>query len=71
MIITRILFRLYQKGKKLLGGRGLTRYSFVRKIKNYSLANLQTDYAEVFGNKLFLNKKAWHYLYLIMEHMKK
>ncbi|MBL76907.1 MAG: hypothetical protein CL763_08305 [Chloroflexi bacterium] len=57
MIITRILFRLYQKGKKLFGGKGLTRYSFVRKIKNYSLANLQTDYAEVFGNKLFLNKK--------------
>ena len=26
-------------------------------MKNYSFSHLQTDYAEVFGNKLFLNKK--------------
>ena len=26
-------------------------------MKHYSLSNLQTDYAEVFGNKLFLSKK--------------
>ena len=57
MLVTKILFNLYQKGKKILGGKGLTKYSFVRKIKDYSLANLQTNYAEVFGNKLFLSKK--------------
>ncbi len=57
MLITKTLFYLFQKGKNLLGGRGLTKYSFVRKVKNYSYSNLQTDYAEVFGNKLFLSKK--------------
>ena len=57
MLITKTLFYLFQKGKNLLGGRGLTKYSFVRKVKNYSHLNLQTDYAEVFGNKLFLSKK--------------
>ena len=57
MLITKTLFYLFQKGKNLLGGRGLTKYSFVRKVKNYSYLNLQTDYAEVFGNKLFLSKK--------------
>ena len=57
MLIIKILFYFYQKGKNLLGGRGLTKYSFVRKVKNYSFSHLQTDYAEVFGNKLFLNKK--------------
>ena len=57
MLIIKTLFYFYQKGKNLLGGRGLTKYSFVRKVKNYSYLNLQTDYAEVFGNKLFLSKK--------------
>ena len=57
MLPTKILFNLYQIGKNLLSGRGLTKYSFIRKVKHYSLSNLQTDYAEVFGNKLFLNKK--------------
>ena len=57
MLIIKTLFYLYQKGKNLLGGKGLTKYSFVRNIKNYSISHLQTDYAEVFGNKLFLNKK--------------
>ena len=57
MFPTKILFNLYQIGKNLLSGRGLTKYSFIRKVKDYSLSNLQTDYAEVFGNKLFLNKK--------------
>jgi len=57
MLITKTLFYLFQKGKNLLGGRGLTKYSFVRKVKNFSFSNLQTDYAEVFGNKLFLSKK--------------
>jgi len=57
MLIIKTLFYFYQKGKKLFGGRGLTKYSFVRNVKNYSFSHLQTDYAEVFGNKLFLNKK--------------
>ena len=57
MFPTKILFNLYQTGKNLLSGRGLTKYSFIRKVKHYSLSNLQTDYAEVFGNKLFLSKK--------------
>ena len=57
MLINKMLFYFYRKGKNLLGGRGLTKYSFVRKVKNYSSSNLQTDYAEVFGNKLILNKK--------------
>ena len=57
MLPTKILFNLYQIGKNLLSGRGLTKYSFIRKVKHYSLSNLQTDYAEVFGNKLFLSKK--------------
>ena len=57
MFPTKILFNLYQIGKNLLSGRGLTKYSFIRKAKHYSLSNLQTDYAEVFGNKLFLSKK--------------
>ena len=57
MLIIKILFYFYQKGKNLLGGRGLTKYSFVRKVKKYSSSYLQTDYAEVFGNKLFLSKK--------------
>ena len=57
MLIIKILFYFYQKGKNLLGGRGLTKHLFVRKVKNYSLSHLQTDYTEVFGNKLFLSKK--------------
>jgi len=52
MLIIKILFYFYQKGKNLLGGRGLTKYSFIRKVKNYSHSYLQTDHAEVFGNKL-------------------
>ena len=65
MLIIKTLFYLYQKGKNLLGGKGLTKYSFVRNIKNYSISHLQTDYAEVFGNKLFLNKKG---LALVVSH---
>ena len=65
MLIIKTLFYFYQKGKKLFGGRGLTKYSFVRKVKNYSFSHLQTDYAEVFGNKLFLNKKG---LALVVSH---
>jgi len=57
MLPTKILFNLYRIGKNLLSGKGLTKYSFIRKVKHYSLSNLQTDYAEVFGNKLFLSKK--------------
>ena len=57
MLIIKTLFYFYKKGKNLLGGKGLTKYSFVRKVKNYSSSNLQTDYAEVFGNKLILSKK--------------
>ena len=57
MLIIKTLFYLYQKGKNLLGGKGLTKYSFVRKVKNYSSSNLQTDHAKVFGNKLILGKK--------------
>ena len=57
MLIIKTLFYFYKKGKNLFGGRGLTKYSFVRKVKNYSSSNLQTDYAEVFGNKLILSKK--------------
>ena len=65
MLIIKILFYFYQKGKNLLGGRGLTKYSFIRKVKNYSHSYLQTDHAEVFGNKLFLNKKG---LALVVSH---
>ena len=57
MLIIKTLFYFYKKGKNLLGGKGLTKYSFVRKVKNYSSSNLQTDHAEVFGNKLILGKK--------------
>jgi len=57
MFPTKILFNLYQIGKNLLSGRGLTKYSFIRKVKHYSLSNLQTDHAEIFGNKLILSKK--------------
>ena len=57
MLIIKTLFYFYKKGKNLLGGKGLTKYSFVRKVKNYSLSNFQTDHAEVFGNKLILGKK--------------
>ena len=57
MLIIKTLFYFYKKGKNLLGGKGLTKYSFVRKVKNYSSSNLQTDHAEVFGNKLILSKK--------------
>lgn len=57
MFTIKILFLIYQCIKKLLGGKGLTKNSFIRKMKEYSLANLQTDYAEIFGNKLFLGKK--------------
>jgi len=57
MLIIKTLFYFYKKGKNLFGGRGLTKYSFVRKVKNYSSSNLQTDYAKVFGNKLILSKK--------------
>ncbi len=42
---------------KMLITKTLFYFSFVRKVKNYSYLNLQTDYAEVFGNKLFLSKK--------------
>jgi len=57
MLITKTLFYFYKKGKNLLGGKGLTKYSFIRKVKHYSLSNLQTDHAEIFGNKLILSKK--------------
>ena len=57
MLIIKTLFYFYKKGKNLFGGKGLTKYSFVRKVKNYSSSNLQTDHAEVFGNKLILSKK--------------
>jgi len=53
----KILFLIYQSIKKMLGGKGLTKYVFIRKIKEYSLINLQTDYAEIFGNRVFLGKK--------------
>jgi FkbM family methyltransferase len=57
MFGNKILFLIYQSIKKMLGGKGLTKYVFIRKIKEYSLINLQTDYAEIFGNRLFLGKK--------------
>jgi len=57
MFEIKILFFIYQNIKKLLGGKGLTKYSSIKKIKEYSLTHLQTDCAEIFGNKLFLGKK--------------
>ena len=57
MFGNKILFLIYQSIKKMLGGKGLTKYVFIRKIKEYSLINLQTDYAEIFGNRVFLGKK--------------
>jgi len=57
MFRNKILFLIYQSIKKILGGKGLTKYLFIKKIKEYSLVNLQTDYAEIFGNRLFLGKK--------------
>ena len=37
MLTIKTLFYLYQKVKNLLGGRGLTKYSFIRKVKNYTM----------------------------------
>ena len=43
--------------RKTLGGKGLTKYSAIRVIKNFALSQLRSEYVEVQGNKMHLDAK--------------
>jgi FkbM family methyltransferase len=52
----KILVIIYNKFAKILGNKGLTKYSAIRKIKNYAYKNFKLKIIEINGNKIFLDK---------------
>ncbi len=56
MFKDKILVIIYNKFAKILGNKGLTKYSVIRKIKNYAYKNFKLKIIEINGNKIFLDK---------------
>ena len=56
MIKDKILLNMYKKINKILGGRGLTKYALVRRIKKYALENFRTNIVNIDGNKVKMDK---------------
>ena len=57
MTTNKIILNSYKIIKKIFQGKGLTKFSIVRKIKNYALDNFKTEFVYVQGNKIFLDEK--------------
>ena len=57
MCTNRIVLSSYKIIKRVLAGRGLTKFSFIRGIKNYALENFKTELVFVQGNKMYLDKE--------------
>ena len=55
MTTNKIILDSYKIIKKIFEGKGLTKFSTVRKIKNYALNNFKTEFVYVQGNKIFLD----------------
>ena len=55
MTTNKIILNSYKIIKKIFEGKGLTKFSSVRKIKNYALDNFKTEFVYVQGNKIFLD----------------
>jgi len=53
----KILLGAYKKTKKILEGRGLTRFSAVRNVKEFANTHLHSEYVIVNGNKMHLDPK--------------
>jgi len=56
MFKDKIAVTIYNKFAKILGNKGLTKYSVIRKIKNYAYENFKLKIIEINGNKIFLDK---------------
>ncbi len=57
MTTNKIILNSYKIIKKIFEGRGLTKFSTVRKVKNYALDNFKTEFVYVQGNKIFLDEE--------------
>ena len=57
MCTNRIVLSSYKIIKRVLAGRGLTKFSFIRGIKNYALEYFKTELVFVQGNKMYLDKE--------------
>ena len=57
MTTNRIILGSYKIIKKIFEGKGLTKFSIIRKMKNYALINFKTEFVYVQGNKIFLDEK--------------
>jgi len=55
-LANKILLPTYKWMKKILGGKGLTKYSAVRSVKNYANSNLRTDIINIQGHKMYLDR---------------
>ena len=55
----KIILNSFKIIKKIFEGKGLTKFSTVRKIKNYALDNFKTEFVYVQGNKIFLDEEDW------------
>jgi len=53
----KIILNSFKIIKKIFEGKGLTKFSTVRKIKNYALDNFKTEFVYVQGNKIFLDEE--------------
>jgi FkbM family methyltransferase len=51
----KILLSIYKLMRKIFGGKGLSKYSTVRSIKNYANSNLRTDIVTIQGHKIHLD----------------
>jgi len=52
----KLLLPTYKWMRKILGGKGLTKYSTVRSIKNYANSNLRTDIVNIQDHKMYLDR---------------
>ena len=57
MTTNKIILNSYKIIKKIFEGKGLTKFSTVRKIKKYALDNFKTEFVYVQGNKIFLDEE--------------
>jgi FkbM family methyltransferase len=57
MIKDKILLDVYKKTKKVLGGRGLTKFSTIRAVKDLANSHLKSEYVTVNGSKMHLDPK--------------
>lgn len=55
MITDKIFLYAYKKVKKIVGGKGLTKYPFVKSMKIFAYSHLHSNFANIQEHKMFLD----------------